>query len=122
MNIDFDQWGGKIYLTYKQIKNNDHFYSMLRDIYKITEQHEKKADYIRDPKISIPDKKVYGYLFDVGGNAASALQFYVTDSTDHLLRGALYFDVTPNADSLKPINEFLRQDVVYLINSLSWTK
>jgi gliding motility-associated lipoprotein GldD len=122
MNIEFPQWGGKIYLTYKNIPNQASFYKMLNDVYKITATHEKKADYINDPVINIPKKKMHGFIFDVAGNAASSLQFYVTDSTQHFLRGALYFDVAPNSDSLKPINEFMRQDVNYLINSLEWTR
>jgi gliding motility-associated lipoprotein GldD len=122
MNVEFPQWGGKIYLTYKAIPNQDGYYKMLNDVYRMTSTHEKKADYIKDPVINIPQKKMHGLIFDVGGNAASALQFYVTDSTKHFLRGALYFDVTPNADSLKPVNAFMREDVIHLINSLEWTR
>jgi gliding motility-associated lipoprotein GldD len=122
MNIDFPQWGGKIYLTYKSIPNKDAFYKMINDAYHMTSAHEKRADYIKDPVINLPEKKVYGMFFDIGGDAASATQFFVTDSNKHFLRGALYFDVSPNADSLKPINEFMRQDLTYLINSLEWTK
>lgn len=58
--------------------------------------------------------------FDLGGNTATANQFFVTDTTKHFLRGALYFDATPNADSLSIVNDFLKKDLEHLINSLKW--
>ena len=63
---------------------------------------------------------VTGIFFRVGGNAATARQFYVTDSVKHFLRGALYFDATPNEDSLSVVNEFLQEDMKHLINTLRW--
>ena len=56
----------------------------------------------------------------MGGNAATASQFYLTDSVHHFLRGALYFDAAPNEDSLKPVNDFLLEDVRHMINSFKW--
>jgi gliding motility-associated lipoprotein GldD len=63
---------------------------------------------------------ISGIFFTVEGNAATAQQFFVTDSTEHFLRGALYFNVTPNADSLSVVNDFLGADMKHLINSLKW--
>jgi gliding motility-associated lipoprotein GldD len=83
--------------------------------------HTKRADYINEPEFHTANN-VHGIYYDVGGNAASAFQFYATDSTKHFLRGALYFDTTPNVDSLKPVNQFLRADIEHLIQTLKWTK
>jgi gliding motility-associated lipoprotein GldD len=58
----------------------------------------------------------------VGGNTASRYQFAATDSTQHFLRGALYFDVTPNVDSLKPVTDFLLKDIKHMMNTLRWKK
>jgi gliding motility-associated lipoprotein GldD len=63
---------------------------------------------------------VSGICFKVGGNAATARQFFLTDSVKHFLRGALYFNATPNADSLKPVQDFLQKDIDHLINTLNW--
>jgi gliding motility-associated lipoprotein GldD len=65
---------------------------------------------------------ITGIFFKVGGNAATARQFFVTDSVAHFLRGALYFDATPNADSLSVVNDFLEVDMKHLINTLEWKK
>jgi gliding motility-associated lipoprotein GldD len=59
-------------------------------------------------------------FFRVGGNVATANQFFVTDSANHFLRGALYFDATPNEDSLGVVNKFLIDDVLHLINTFKW--
>jgi gliding motility-associated lipoprotein GldD len=85
----------------------------------MTFKHTLKASSINDSLFRTPNG-ISGVYFSVGGNAATANQFFVSDSTKHFLRGALYFDASPNADSLQPVNEFLEQDLKHLINSFSW--
>ncbi len=122
MNIEFDSTlGAKIYLTYKQLSSKEDLAKCINDTYKMTDAHDKRAEYIKDP-IFHTANNVHGVFFEVGGNAASAIQFFATDSNKHFLRGALYFSVTPNADSLRPANEFCRADVEHFIKTLKWTK
>ena len=59
-------------------------------------------------------------MYEIKGNAASPLQFVLTDSTKHFLRGALYFNETPNADSIAPISKYVEEDVQRLIESVRW--
>jgi gliding motility-associated lipoprotein GldD len=82
-------------------------------------QHVNMATQIVD-SVMRTSNGVEGIYFSLGGNTATANQFFVTDSTRHFLRGALYFDATPNADSLGPVNEFLKKDLLHLINTLQW--
>ena len=119
INIDFPSLGGRIYLSYKEINAKNPLDKLLSDAFKMSYYHNKVADYIKDPVYSTPNN-VHGVFYDVGGNAASAFQFFATDSVHHFLRGALYFDATPNADSLKPINEFLRTDLIHLVKTIHW--
>lgn len=121
ININFKGLGGKVYLSYKIIDRQNSLQKLLDDSYQMTHFHTKKADYIREPEFHTAHN-VHGLYYDVGGNAASAFQFYATDSFKHFLRGALYFDATPNADSLKPINDFLIDDIIHIVNSLKWTR
>jgi len=65
---------------------------------------------------------VHGLFFNVGGDVATANQFFLSDTTKHFLRGALYFNTTPNADSLGIVNSFLVEDVRHLINTFKWRK
>ncbi len=120
INIDFPGLNGKIYLSYKIIgQGQNNLRKLIDDAFKMTYKHTYKADYIDENAIVTPNN-VYGTFYAVGGNAASARQFFVTDSSSHFLRGALYFDATPNADSLAPVNKFLEQDMRKLVESLHW--
>lgn len=118
VNIDFPSLNGRIYISYKKIGVND-FDKLVDDAFKLTYKHSTKATGIKDSLMRTPNG-ISGIFFKVGGNAATARQFFVTDSVNHFLRGALYFDATPNADSLGVVNEFLEQDMKHLINTLKW--
>lgn len=120
-NIEFPEYKAKIYLTYKDI-NND-FASLMEQTYKMNvKNHISKADAINEQPYNNEENSVYGILYDLKGNTASAVQFYVTDSTMHYLRGSLYFAAEPDADSLAPVIDFFREDVVHLIETLKWKK
>lgn len=121
MNIDFPSVGGRIYISYNAITPGQDLNKLNEDMYTMTfTAHDKKADYIADFYFQDTARKVYGLLYNVTGDAASAYQFYATDSARHFIRGALYFDVAPNADSLKPVNDFLREDINHLLQTLRW--
>lgn len=117
INIDFPRFHARIYISYKQVEGN--FDRLREDAYKMTYKHTYKASSIEDSIISTP-LGVHGIFFNVGGNAATAKQFFVSDSTRHFLRGALYFDTAPNSDSLSIVNAFLQEDMNHLINTLQW--
>jgi len=117
INIDFPRFNARIYISYKDVNGN--FDKLREDAYKMTYKHTYKASSIEDSLISSP-LGVHGIFFNVGGNAATAKQFFVSDSLHHFLRGALYFDTTPNADSLSIVNDFIQQDMNHLINTLRW--
>jgi gliding motility-associated lipoprotein GldD len=118
INIDFPQFSGRIYVSYKEIGKNK-FDTLIKHAYILTGKHSSKAYSIDDSLINTSNQ-VHGMFFSVGGDVATANQFYLTDSTKHFLRGALYFDATPNADSLGIVNQFLLQDVKHLINTFKW--
>jgi len=91
INIAYPTLKAKIYLSYKTVGGKNNLNSLLEDTRSMVYKHTVKADDIRERAYGNPDKKVYGNMYEIGGNAASSLQFYVTDSTKHFLRGALYF-------------------------------
>ncbi len=118
INIDFPKFNGKVHISYKTINNNLNL--LLDDAYTLAYKHTVKADAIEEYLINKPDKKVYGILYDIEGNAASSVQFFLTDSTQNFLRGALYFRTTINKDSLAPVIDFFRNDIIYFIDSFEW--
>ena len=119
INIDFPTVGGRIYLSYKEISAAQPMSKLLEDAHRLTYYHDKRADYI-EPRPFDNKYGVSGLMYTVGGAAASAYQFIASDSIKHFVRGALYFDVTPNADSLKPMNEFLRKDMEHMMETFQW--
>jgi gliding motility-associated lipoprotein GldD len=117
-NISFRDYKATIYLTYKPLKDN--LSTHIEDIRKIVYKHIIKADDITETRITEPERAVYGLIYDIEGNAASSVNFYITDSVSGFLSGALYFNVPTNRDSLAPAIQFFRQDIVHLIQSFSW--
>lgn len=118
INIDFPQFNARMYLSYKIIGNNK-LEKLLNDAYNLTNKHSIKASYINDSIMNISDN-VHGSFFSVQGDVATASQFFLTDSTKNFIRGALYFDATPNEDSLRPVSQFLVEDMKHLINTFRW--
>ena len=118
VNVNFPTFGARIYISYYPIGATT-FDKLRDDAYKLTYKHTSKATSIEDSAF-LTSYGVSGIFFDVGGNAATAKQFFVSDSTRHFLRGALYFDSTPNEDSLGIVNRFLQEDMMHLINTLQW--
>ena len=137
INIVFPTFHGTIFISYKNIggtsvykvKNSDgtyrdsigrnSFQKMVNDSYNLTYKNDIKAYSIQDSVMHTPNN-ITGVFFTLSGNVATAKQFFLSDTTHHFLRGALYFDATPNEDSLRPVNEFLQQDMKHLINTLKW--
>lgn len=120
INVNFPQFAGTIYISYKQIGAYT-LDKLVNDAYNMTNKHSIKAYSIDDSLITTPNN-VHGVFFKVGGDVATANQFYLTDSVKNFLRGALYFDTTPNQDSLKPVNDFLREDMAHMVNTFKWKK
>lgn len=119
INIDFPQFSARIYLSYKVIGEKYKLEKLLNDAFDLTNKHTVKATYIDDSAMTVTPN-VHGMYFKVEGNVATANQFFLTDSTKNFLRGALYFDATPNEDSLRPVNQFLVDDMKHLITSFRW--
>ncbi len=117
-NVEWPQFKGTLYMSYKVI-NND-LKKFIDDSRTLSMKHIAKASGMSEELINEPGKKVYGSYTFVKGNSASAVQFYLTDSTKHFIRGALYFYAIPNPDSLSPVLDFVEQDVKHLVNTFQW--
>ena len=137
INIDFPELHARIFLSYKiiggkaiyKVKQPNGLYKdsvginkfdlMVNDAFNLTNKNDVIATSIQDSLIHTPNN-VTGIFFKVGGNAATAKQFFLSDTTRHFIRGALYFDTTPNADSLRPVQDFLQKDIEHMINTFKW--
>jgi gliding motility-associated lipoprotein GldD len=120
INIDVPRFAGRIYISYKKVDEKNRLDSLVNDAFKMAyKKHSEISTGITDSLMRTPNG-VEGIYFSLSGNTATANQFFLTDSTRHFLRGALYFDAAPNSDSLSIVNDFLKQDLFHLINTLRW--
>ena len=117
-NIFVPRLRATVYCSYFPVENN--LEKHVAKAYDYTLMHEVKATAIRRTQVRIDSTKMYGIIYDLEGEAASQLQFFVTDSVNHFLRGVLYFRSKPNADSLAPCLQFMREDVVHMIETMRW--
>lgn len=118
-DIDVKELNGRIHCSYYPINKENSFDQLRTDAFTLAGKHTVKADYIDELPINKPNN-VNGFVFDIQGPAASPFQFYLTDSTHHFLRGSLYINAKAEPDSLAPIYEFMKKDVMHLINTFEW--
>lgn len=120
-NIEFPAFKGTLYLSYKKAEKKAKLLAYFEDARSFTQRHIPKATAIKEEVIYHPETRVFGTLYEIQGrDVASPVQFYVTDSLTHFLRGALYFQLTPNNDSLAPVIDYLKEDIHYLLKTLQW--
>lgn len=120
LNIQYPRLKGTIYLTYKHISSKKDLLKYISDAQKFTQEHTRKADEITEQIFEDSERRVYGMFYEVGGNAASQSQFYVTDSVSHFLLGSLYFYAKPNYDSILPAADYLKKDIRHIMETVKW--
>ncbi|MEY3539749.1 MAG: gliding motility lipoprotein GldD [Bacteroidota bacterium] len=118
MNLKFPSLHATLYVSYNPIQKGQ-LEVLVRDAFNFANNHANKANFIEDSAFINPEGS-QGIFFHLGGDVASPYQFFITDSSRHFLRGALYFDTTPNADSLAPVIDFIYQDLKQLVSSFRW--
>lgn len=117
-NLVIPALNAKIHLSYKQVNGNLSEY--ITDSRILVYKHTVKAEGIEETPFIQRDQRRFGMIYDLKGNVASAVQFFITDSTHHFLRGSLYFSCVPNRDSLSPVIDFLREDIIHMIETTEW--
>jgi len=108
----------QIHLSYKNVANN--LAKLTEDSYELAYKHSIKANSIEEQLFINPEKDVYGTIYQIKGNVASPMQFHLTDSTKHFVRGSFYISELPNYDSLSPTINFFEKDIFHLIETFSW--
>ena len=121
INILYVPYHAQLHISYKKINHNLNTY--LEDARTLVNKHIPKASAINQREFINKEEKVYGLVYDIrGSEAASVCQFYLTDSVSNFVRGALYFNIVPNNDSLSPVIDFLKKDIEKMINTFRWKK
>lgn len=118
--FNYPKMKANIYLTYFQINGKEDLAVKIKDSERLVHEQTVKASYISPRQFIFEDKKVYGTLFELGGESAINLQFHATDSTKNLISGSVYFSTPPKFDSLQPAINYIKKDVIHLIETLKW--
>lgn len=120
--IDYPQFNANVQLTYKPINGDlSRLQNMISDAHKLSYKHNVKAYSIQEKIYKSPSGN-QANIIDLEGEVPSQVQFYMTDSTKHFLRGALYFKTATQNDSLAPVIRYIRKDILHLVNTLTWKK
>ncbi len=122
IDVVYDTLGAKIEITYKEIHNKEDLAkAYVTDAIKLTNQHQVKASGI-DESIVRTRNGLTASIAELRGEVPSQVQFITTDSTQHFLRGALYFKTATKNDSLAPVINYIKTDIIHLLNTLQWKK
>jgi gliding motility-associated lipoprotein GldD len=119
LNIDYPDFRSTIYLTYLPVTNNlpELLDAANQQVY---QGHVTMSEGIVERALVDSERKVFGRVFQLLGPVATPVQFYLTDSARHFLRGSLYFNYAANYDSIAPILTYLNQDIDRMMSSLVW--
>lgn len=118
-DLDMPVFNGKVHMSYKPIDAKTDIGELVNDAYRLANKHQKRASYVDDHLIR-NQHGVSGIVYEMEGHSASPFQFFLTDSSQHFLRGSLYFS-QPNPDSMRPVIEFVKEDLVHMINTFKWS-
>ncbi|PQJ77033.1 gliding motility lipoprotein GldD [Polaribacter glomeratus] len=120
LKIEYPNLKASIDITYRPVENN--LTELLTEAEKLVFKHAVKAEQIIPKDFVNPKRRIFGSLYEITGNAASHIQFHVTDSTNNFIKGSLYFYVKPNYDSILPAVSYIKEDILRLIETLEWKK
>ncbi len=122
-NFTIPALNGTVHFTYTDISGSPgKLFDTLKDSYTLTEQHNGKSTGRNTLPFEDPNRRLFGIKYSVEGDVASPYHFILTDSTNHALWAALYFNSRPSADSMQPIVQFVKEDLDKIINSFEWNK
>jgi gliding motility-associated lipoprotein GldD len=122
IEIKYPQFGAEIDISYKVIGNNpDSLAGFIATSHKLSYKHRTNATRIDEYEASAGlDQKTHAMVFELEGEIPSPLHFYAHDIGNNFLRAALYLDTSHKNDSLQPIIEYLKVDMIHVMNTLEW--
>jgi gliding motility-associated lipoprotein GldD len=120
--ITYPRLGASVQLTYKPVRGDlTRLRAMLADAYKLAAKHNIKAEAITEQPL-LTARGLRATVIELSGEVPSPMQFITTDTTTHFLRGAVYLNTATENDSLAPVIEYVKADVLHLLNTLQWRK
>ena len=119
LNLSYFNQSAEVLLTYKKIKSKKHLESLIDESFKLISKHQNKASSIVETEIKTLNNKT-AKIIDIKGEVPTPFQFIITDSTKNFMRAALYFEKPIKGDSLVPVVDYIKKDMLHILNTLSW--
>ena len=120
INLWYPAFDATVHCSYKPVHRN--LRELTEDALEFVYRNASFANAIPEREYAHPEARVYGVLFDLEGNTASSCQFFITDSTHHFFRASVYCNCRPNADSLAPVYEYIRKDIIKMVETFEWRR
>ena len=117
-NLVYPQMKANVFLTYFPIQNA--FRLHVKEVEKMVYEHTIRASAIETKSFSYPEKRVFGNFYELKGQSASNIQIFLTDSTRHFVTANLYFKSRPKPDSLQPAIDYIKEDLMHMIETFNW--
>tara|TARA_B100002049_G_scaffold182142_1_gene139156 strand:+ start:1768 stop:2349 length:582 start_codon:yes stop_codon:yes gene_type:complete len=118
--INYNQLNAQINFQYKSVNSSEKLNAYILDLKRTIETHSMMANSVKIKDYSLKEKNIFGRIFDLSGNVASPYQFYLTDSINNIISGLVYFNIKPNYDSILPAINYIKNDIIHLIESFDW--
>ena len=118
--INYNKLNAQINFQYKNVNSNEKLNDYILDLKRTIETHSTMANSVRIKDYSLKEKNIFGRIFHLSGDVASPSQFYLTDSTNNIISGLVYFNIKPNYDSILPAINYIENDIIHLIESFDW--
>ncbi len=120
MDLYYPAFDATVDFTYKPVNGDmKKLNEYIEDARKLTNRHQVKASGI-DERIARAGSGNIAYIFRLEGEVPTQYQFFVTDSSRHFLRAALYFKTSTRNDSLRPVIDYIAKDMEHVIGTLKW--
>ncbi|GAB6012086.1 gliding motility lipoprotein GldD [Viscerimonas tarda] len=119
LNIVYPDYKARIYCSYFSVTQPE-LKKAMEDSHRLAYGHVLMADGIRQTLYTNKENRVSGIIFDIDGNVATPIQFFLTDSLSNFFRASFYYDAQVNQDSVSPVTELIRTDIVKMLESFRW--
>lgn len=118
-DLYFPDFNARLHCSYIPLGDRNEYDDLVRDAFIIANKINERANYMEETRLRNPHG-TGGILLTWTGPAASPVHFFLSDTTSHFFKGALYFDAKVQPDSLAPISAFIKEDINHLISSFKW--
>lgn len=117
-NLYYPKMKANVFITYFPVNKDLNLH--IKEAEKMVYEHTIKASSIETKSFNYQGKKIWGNFYELKGESASNIQFFITDSTKNFVTGSLYFNTRPKPDSLIPAVNYIKADLLHLIDTFKF--